>query len=135
MKKAWPDEPGRCSILCGADATEEESAATEKKILIEEIQTYREKGWSSIAALYGVDAKDRPVRCRLPPVYALVKLKAIMAASPGRKVVNVLKGRPIGPHTKHPLKNLYNRVATGQHFVLTSISQDWATSLTHLENI
>jgi hypothetical protein len=66
--------------------------------------------------------------------YALVKLKAIAAAKRGRKAVNVLKGRPIGPHTRHPLKHVYNRNATGHHFVLTSIrtgqrvSRMWKTS-------
>eukprot|EP01050_Picozoa_sp_SAG11_P030838 SAG11_NODE_9298_length_924_cov_3.258182_1_plen_248_part_01 len=92
----------------------------ENEILKREIDTYHRMGWQTIADLYGVRNGD-PHGCCLPRTYALVKLKAILAAKPGKHAVNVLKGRPIAPHTKHPNKHVYNRNATGHHLLLTHI--------------
>eukprot|EP01050_Picozoa_sp_SAG11_P028373 SAG11_NODE_7555_length_1129_cov_2.461165_1_plen_294_part_00 len=134
MQKSWPDEPERCTVLCPSTATDEESAKIETKILQEEILTYEEKNWSRIATLYGVRGGRVPAGCALPPVYAMIKLKAIVAATAGKHSDNAVKGRPIGPHTKHPLKNVYNRNATAHHYMLTQIrdgqrvSRLWSTS-------
>eukprot|EP01050_Picozoa_sp_SAG11_P014553 SAG11_NODE_1805_length_4229_cov_1.746005_3_plen_406_part_00 len=119
MQKSWPSEPDRCTIVCGANSTEEAAAEAEAQIIAADIDTYRRAGWQRIAKLYGVRGRGEQVNCALPRVYALIKLKAILAASPGKRANNVVKGRPIGPHTRHHLKHVYNRVATAHHFMLT----------------
>eukprot|EP01052_Picozoa_sp_SAG31_P027389 SAG31_NODE_2561_length_5481_cov_2.689335_8_plen_226_part_01 len=120
MAQAWPCEPARCTVVCPASATTEVTEETEQNILQNEIDTYHAKGWKSIAQLYGVKG-DQPDTCSLPLTYALIKLKAIEAAQPGRRVDNIVKSRPIAPHTKHPNKHVYNRTATAHHFMLTAI--------------
>eukprot|EP01050_Picozoa_sp_SAG11_P022618 SAG11_NODE_4319_length_1950_cov_1.651540_4_plen_166_part_01 len=80
MRQAWPDEPERCTVLSDSDASADEFAAAENRILTEEIATYHEKGWCRIAKLYGADCKGRPAGCKLAPCYALAKLKTIVAA-------------------------------------------------------
>ena len=133
MRNAWPDEPDRCEVICAADASEETVEKTEREILTQDIKIYHEKNRQRIAKLYGVDPFGRPVNAALPRGYSNPKLKAILAAVPGRKASNIIKARPIAPHTKIPLKNVTNRNATGHHFLLTQINTGrqtrmWATS-------
>ena len=133
MRNAWPDEPDRCEVICAADASEETVEKTEREILTQDIKIYHEKNWQRIAKLYGVDPFGRPVNAALPRGYSNPKLKAILAAVPGRKASNIIKARPIAPHTKIPLKNVTNRNATGHHFLLTQINTGrqtrmWTTS-------
>ena len=130
---AWPDEPDRCEVICPADASEETVEKLEREILMQDIEIYKTKDWQRIAKLYGVDPFGRPVNAALPRGYANPKLKAILAAKPGRKATNIMKARPISPHTKIPLKNVTNRNATGHHFLLTKINTQrltrmWATT-------
>ena len=90
---------------------------------------YHQQDWSRISRLSGVDNHGNPVRCELPRAYCLPKLKSIVAALPGLAATNMIKGRPISPHTKHPCKNVYNRVATGHHFMLTKINTQRVTRM------
>ena len=129
MKQAWPDEPARCNIICEATADRELTDKIEQQILQKYVKHYHQQDWSRISRLSGVDNHGKPVRCELPRAYCLPKLKSIVAALPGLAATNMIKGRPIRPHTKHPCKNVYNRVATGHHFMLTKINTQRVTRM------
>ena len=129
MRQAWPDEPERCEVLCPATASRKSADDTEQRLLREYVKYYHQKDWKRISKLYGVDSHGEPVQAALPRAYANPKLKTIIAALHGRAADNVIKGRPISPHTKHPLKNVYNRAATAHHFILTKISTQRVTRM------
>ena len=124
MKQAWPDELHRCTVICPATADAETSEQMENNILTDYSKQYYAAGWSSVGKIYGEtrDGDTANRRSCIPAAYAIPKGKAIRAAEPGLKARNTIKGRPIAPHTRHPLKNVYNRNATGYHLVLTSIN-------------
>ena len=111
MRAAWPDEPMRCEVL--------PEGTTDDQIFAADLQKYNEMGWKRIVPTFGVDVRGRPTRCTLPQVYALIKLKAILAAHTGLRATNTVKARPISPHTKILLKYVFNRMATAYHFALT----------------
>jgi len=129
MKQSWPDEPHRCEVMCPAGATEELSDLVEQNINYNYIKAYNDNNWQSIAPISGVDYNGKPRGGLLPAGYANPKLKSILAATAGRKAVNSIKGRPISPHTKHPLRHVYNRTATAHHYLLTQINSQRVTRL------
>ena len=82
------------------------------------------EGWTSIADLYGVERKRgklRPVRCSVPAGYGTIKAKSWLA--------QIVKGRPISPHTRHVMKRISNAVARGYHVVLLSINNERVTRM------
>ena len=121
MRAAWPDEPMRCEVL--------PEGTTDDQIFAADLQKYNEMGWKRIAPTFGVDVRGRPTRCTLPQVYALIKLKAILAALTGLRATNTVKARPISPHTKILLKYVFNRMATAYHFALTKINTQRITRM------
>ena len=104
MHLVWPSEPGRCKVL----------EMSEFDILWQDIQEFHKRGWSRLCKLFGVSADDFPTaRSSLPHCYGTWKLKAFLK--------QILKGRPISPHTRIPLKVLYNMMATAHAFLLGRI--------------
>ena len=104
MAKTWPFEPARCKVV----------HQTEEEIMRCDIRHYEAKGWSRLARLYGCDAAGNPGSARIPHVYILIKLKSWTQ--------RVIKGRPISPHTKIPLRWLYNIIATAHAWMLGQIT-------------
>ena len=129
MKQAWPDEPERCVIMSPATANRTSTDKLERDILDNYAKYYHQQDWSRISTLYGIDNRGSAVNCNLPRAYANPKLKTILAAQPGLAAKNMIKGRPISPRTKHPCRNVYNRSATGHHFVLTKIDTQRVTRM------
>ena len=121
MQQAWPNEPHRCTVICPANASAEKSEEIKKEIIRKHVAEFTVKNWKRIAALSGFEYNGKMKSDLLPKGYANPKLKSIIAGLPGRKACNKIKGRPISPHTRHPLKNVYNKVATAHHFMLTQI--------------
>ena len=104
MHLVWPSEPSRC---CTLDKSEFD-------VLWEDVQAYNAAGWSRLSRLFGADSDGYPsLRTSLPHCYATWKLKAFLK--------QILKGRPISPHTKIPLKHLYNLIATAHQYLLMRI--------------
>ena len=103
MRAAWPSEPSRCEVLSLSD----------RDVMLQDIRQYTERGWARLAKLYGCDDTN-PVRACIPYVYATIKLKAFLQQK--------LKARPISPHTKIPLRWLYNIVATAHQYMLMCIN-------------
>ena len=105
MHLVWPSEPARCKVL---------ENISEFDILYQDILHYHEQGWDRLCALFGVDKNGFPSdRSSVPRCYATWKLKAFLK--------QVLKGRPISPHTRIPLKLLYNLIASAHQFMLMCI--------------
>ena len=129
MRQAWPNEPHRCTVICPANATAVESEQIETEIIAGHAKEFHAKNWQRIATLSGIDSNGKTQSDLLPRGYANPKLKSIRAALPGRSATNKIKGRPISPHTRHPLKNVYNRVAAAHHFLLTQINTQRVTRL------
>ena len=120
MKAAWPLENERCEVVY----------STEKQVNKKQTQAYRDHDWQRIAPLYGCDNKGNPSeRVQIPRVYATIKGKCLPEEG---GIVQVLKARPISPHTKVALKKVYNKVATAYLFLLTQLrnqrtSRLWTT--------
>ena len=104
MNKTWPMEPDRCEVLNASD----------QDIMSQDVKAYVAKGWSRLANLYGCDTDGYFTRAALPWVYVLIKLKSF--------TLRVLKGRPISPHTRIPLKRVYNLIATAHAWALMQIT-------------
>jgi hypothetical protein len=104
MHLVWPAEPTRCKVL----------EKSEFDILWEDIQHFHAAGWGRLSRLFGVDSDGFPsLRAALPHCYATWKWKAF--------IMQILKGRPISPHTRIPLKLLYNLIATAHQYILVCI--------------
>ena len=102
--KTWPSEPERCQVL----------QCSEWDVMMHDIREYERRGWSRLARLFGCDAEGYPTdRAEVPWAFVLIKLKSF--------VQRVLKGRPIGPHMRIPLRWLYNLIATAHAWMLMHI--------------
>ena len=120
MAVAWPLEEERCEVV----------QCSEKEVNKKQVEAYNNFDWARIAPLFGCDKRGNvSERAQLPRVYATIKSKCL---PDNGGVVEVLKARPITPHTKVVLKKVYNKVATAYMFVLTQLrnqrtSRLWTT--------
>jgi hypothetical protein len=97
---------------------------SEDEILQTTIDACVANGWTKLARLYGVQRVAggyTPVRCGLPVGYGTIKYKSWRA--------EVVKGRPISPHTKHPMKHISNTNARGYHVMLLSVRTERVTRM------
>ena len=91
----------------------------EVELLQRTIDACVSKGWTKLARLYGVQRVKggfEPVRCAVPAGYGTIKHKSWAA--------EVVKGRPISPHTKHPMKIISNTVARAYHVCLLCVNTE-----------
>ena len=103
MTETWPLMPERTEVV---------EDVSENEVMQDMVKHAETKGWFSMGKAYGTIG-GKVDKCCLPRVYVIPKWKMWL--------LGVSKWRPIAPHTKVPLKRVYNTVAKAYHFVLTQI--------------
>lgn len=128
MESAFPRGDGRFTVL--------ESDA-EYELMCADIDAAVAQGWTQrLGDLYGVVRRRRrrgqpklpgkrtvhvPKTCQVPRGYGTIKGKSWR--------LQVIKGRPITPHTKHVLKHISRTIARAHHVLLTSINNERASRM------
>ena len=121
MESSFPRDEGRFKVL---------PTEREYDLICNDIDTAVRHGWDvRLGGLYGVVRRRRrkgqpklpgkrtvhvPSKCEIPRGYGTIKSKSWR--------LQVIKGRPITPHTKHVLRKISRTSARGYHVVLTTIN-------------